>query len=133
MSGHYAWRGRPPSPRAVRHVWLTDLIRQIHQRSRGTYGARRVHTELTLPHQVSVSHGAVELSCAAQGWKASAAGPSGGAQSQTRSLMTWSTGRSHGPSPTSGYPSITRPAMVLWAMIILMGRRLARSASPKST
>ncbi|WP_127934048.1 transposase [Nonomuraea polychroma] len=42
VSGYYAWRDRPPSPRAIRHAWLTDVIRQIHQRSRGTYGARRV-------------------------------------------------------------------------------------------
>ncbi|MGJ6969684.1 IS3 family transposase [Streptosporangium sp. G11] len=60
-SGYYAWRDRPPSPRAIRHAWLTGLIRQIHQGSRGSYGARRVHAELTLGHQVSVSHGAVEL------------------------------------------------------------------------
>ncbi|SDM41601.1 Transposase InsO and inactivated derivatives [Nonomuraea maritima] len=60
MSGYYAWRVRPPSLRTVRHAWLSDLIRQIHQRSRGTYGARRVHAELTLGHQVPVSHGAVE-------------------------------------------------------------------------
>ncbi|MEV4798576.1 IS3 family transposase [Nonomuraea sp. NPDC049421] len=39
---------------------LTSLIRQIHQDSRGTYGARQVHAELTLGHQVTVSHEAVE-------------------------------------------------------------------------
>ncbi|MEV5552011.1 IS3 family transposase [Nonomuraea wenchangensis] len=61
VSGYYARRDRPPSPRSIRHVWLTDLIQQIHQRSRGTYGARRVHAELRLGHHVPVSHGAVEL------------------------------------------------------------------------
>ncbi|MEV5898333.1 IS3 family transposase, partial [Nonomuraea fuscirosea] len=61
VSGYYAWQDRPPSPRAIRHAWLTSLIRQIHQDSRGTYGARRVHAELTLGHQVTVGHGAVEL------------------------------------------------------------------------
>ncbi|MFD0479955.1 IS3 family transposase [Nonomuraea thailandensis] len=61
VSGYYAWLDRPPSPRAIRHAWLTDLIRQVHQDSRGTYGARRVRAELTLGHQVTVSHGAVEL------------------------------------------------------------------------
>ena len=35
-----------PSARAVRHAWLTDLIREVHLASRGTYGARRVHAEL---------------------------------------------------------------------------------------
>ena len=29
-SGYYAQRGRSPSARTIRHVWLTDLIRQIH-------------------------------------------------------------------------------------------------------
>jgi hypothetical protein len=29
-------------------VWLTGLIREVHTASRGTYGYRRVHAELTL-------------------------------------------------------------------------------------
>jgi hypothetical protein len=29
-SGFYAWRSRPPSARAIRHAWLTDVIRQVH-------------------------------------------------------------------------------------------------------
>ncbi len=44
-SGFYAWRTRPPSARSIPHAWLTDLIHQIHQQSRGTYGALRVHAE----------------------------------------------------------------------------------------
>ena len=47
-SGYYEWRSRPPSARAVRHVWLTEQIRTVHTASRGTYGARRVHAGLTL-------------------------------------------------------------------------------------
>ena len=27
-SGFYEWRNRPPSARAIRHAWLTDLIHQ---------------------------------------------------------------------------------------------------------
>jgi putative transposase len=46
-SGYYAWRCRAPSARAVRHAWLTEQIRAVHTASRGTYGARRVHAELT--------------------------------------------------------------------------------------
>ncbi|MEU3164652.1 IS3 family transposase [Streptosporangium sp. NPDC006930] len=61
VSGCYAWRNRPPSQRAIRHAWLTDLITQVHTDSRSTYGARRVHAELRLGHGVPVSHGAVEL------------------------------------------------------------------------
>jgi putative transposase len=61
VSGFYAWQGRPPSQRAVRHAWLTDLICQIHTDFRGVYGARRVHAEPTLGHGIGVSHGTVEL------------------------------------------------------------------------
>jgi putative transposase len=59
-SGYYARRSRPPSVRSIRHVWLTDLIRQAHAASRGTYGIRRVHAELTLGHGVAIGHQAVE-------------------------------------------------------------------------
>jgi transposase InsO family protein len=60
-SGYHAWRNRPPSPRAVRHALLTDLIVEIHAASRGVYGARRVHAELTLGRSVRVGQGAVEM------------------------------------------------------------------------
>lgn len=30
VSGFYAWRSRPPSKRAIRHAWLTDVIEQVH-------------------------------------------------------------------------------------------------------
>lgn len=59
-SGYYEWRDRPPSERAIRHAWLTDIIRQIHADSRDVYGARRVHAELTLGRGVSVGIRAVE-------------------------------------------------------------------------
>jgi putative transposase len=45
-SGYYAWRDRPPSKRATENVTLTEQIREIHHRSRGTYGYPRVHAEL---------------------------------------------------------------------------------------
>jgi putative transposase len=60
-SGFYAWRSRAPSARAVRYAWLTDLIRQVHSASRGTYGIRRVHADLTLGQSVAIGHQAVEL------------------------------------------------------------------------
>ena len=59
-SGYYARRTRAPSARAVRHVWLTERIRQVHQASRGTYGARRVRAELVLGQGIAVGHHAVE-------------------------------------------------------------------------
>ena len=60
-AGFYAWRTRPPSVRAIRHAWLTDVITQVHVDSRGTYGARRVHAELTIGMGIVVGHGAVEM------------------------------------------------------------------------
>lgn len=45
-SGYYAWRDRPPSKRATENAALTERIRAIHHRSRGTYGYPRVHAEL---------------------------------------------------------------------------------------
>lgn len=60
-AGFYEHRNRVPSERVVRHTMLTDLITQIHIESRGTYGARRVHAELTLGRGVEVGRGQVEL------------------------------------------------------------------------
>jgi transposase InsO family protein len=60
-SGYYAWRSRPLSARSIRHAWLTDQIVEVHQRSRGTYGALRVHAELRLGRGVVVGHNAVAL------------------------------------------------------------------------
>lgn len=45
-SGYYAWRQRQPSPRAQADQKLSQRIREIHQRSKGTYGAPRIHAEL---------------------------------------------------------------------------------------
>jgi transposase InsO family protein len=39
----------------MRRQWLTGLIREVHIASRGTYGSRRVHAELTLGMGVQVS------------------------------------------------------------------------------
>lgn len=61
QSGYYEWRRRPPSARAVRHDWLTEQIRAVHAASRGTYGIRRVHAELTLGLGLAVGHNQVEL------------------------------------------------------------------------
>ena len=45
-TAYYAWRTRPPSKRAVVDAELTAEIREIHQRSRGTYGAPRIAGQL---------------------------------------------------------------------------------------
>jgi putative transposase len=45
-SGYYDWKGRPLSKRDRENADLTEQIREIHQRSRETYGYPRVHAEL---------------------------------------------------------------------------------------
>lgn len=45
-SGYHAWFYRLPSRRKVEDSALTEQIREVHERSRGTYGYPRVHAEL---------------------------------------------------------------------------------------
>jgi putative transposase len=45
-SGYYAWLKRPPSRRAQADEALTEEIKKIHARSKGTYGAPRIHAKL---------------------------------------------------------------------------------------
>ena len=66
-SGYYARRSRAPSARAIRHVWLTDQILAVQTASNGTYGARRVHADLTHGRGLVVGRGTVELLMARAG------------------------------------------------------------------
>jgi putative transposase len=45
-SGFYAWAARPPSTRRCEDNDLVERLRRVHQMSRGTYGAPRIHAEL---------------------------------------------------------------------------------------
>ena len=45
-SGYYAWRKRQPSRRSQQDRALTERIQRIHTRSKGTYGAPRIHAAL---------------------------------------------------------------------------------------
>lgn len=45
-SGYHAWLKRPPSARAIVDATLTEKIHELHRRSRGTYGAPRIHADL---------------------------------------------------------------------------------------
>ena len=45
-AGFYAWRDREPSQRARNDAVLTTRIRTIHEASRESYGAPRIHAEL---------------------------------------------------------------------------------------
>ena len=40
------WNG-PLAPTKMRREWLSALIKEVHADSGATYGARRVHAELT--------------------------------------------------------------------------------------
>ena len=45
-SGYYAWRKRERSAHEAADEALSERVQAIHQRSRGTYGAPRIHAEL---------------------------------------------------------------------------------------
>ncbi len=59
VAGHYAWRSRPDSKRAVEDRALLDDIRQAHANSGGRYGSPRVHAALRA-HGRKVGRGRVE-------------------------------------------------------------------------
>jgi hypothetical protein len=76
----------------VRHAWLTDLIRQVHAASKGIYGGRRVHAELTLGRGITVGHGAVELLMRRAGIRACQATSAAGRCTRPRPQRTWWSG-----------------------------------------
>jgi putative transposase len=53
-TGFHNWQRRPPSDRALADAWLTERIKQIHDSSRGVYGAPRIHAELRIAHNIRV-------------------------------------------------------------------------------
>ena len=53
-TGFHNWVRRAPSDRALQDAWLIERIKQIHEQSRGVYGAPRIHAELRLEHGVRV-------------------------------------------------------------------------------
>jgi len=66
-AGYYNWRKRPPSQRAIRHAWLTDVISAAHTDSRGTYGSRRIHAELVKGQGLVVGYHQVSMLMARAG------------------------------------------------------------------
>jgi hypothetical protein len=53
-AGFHDWQTRSPSDRELTDAWLTEKIREIHIANRGVYGARRIHAELRMAHDVRV-------------------------------------------------------------------------------
>ena len=53
--GYYRYKRRATSATQLRRQWLTGLIREVHVASRGTYGYRRIHAELTMAMGVRLS------------------------------------------------------------------------------
>ena len=54
LTGFHNWVRRAPSDRALTDAWLIEKIEQIHEDSRGVYGAPRIHAELRMEHDVHV-------------------------------------------------------------------------------
>jgi putative transposase len=54
-AGYYAWKSRPPSPRALADSKLRVLVSRIFTDSRETYGAPRIQAELADEHGLRVS------------------------------------------------------------------------------
>ena len=53
-TGFHNWERRAPSDRALEDAWLSERIKQIHDASRGVYGAPRIHAELRMEHNIRV-------------------------------------------------------------------------------
>ena len=69
-SGYHAWKDRPPAPRTLEQQRLLFLIKTIHQRSGGLYGAPRVHAVLRAEHGYTGSLARVKALMRAHGIRA---------------------------------------------------------------
>jgi len=54
VSGFYAWRDRPMSPRRRADIALLACIHAIHRKSKGCYGSPPIHAELREEHGLRV-------------------------------------------------------------------------------
>lgn len=61
------WERRAPSDRALYDAFLVERIKEVHEVSRGTYGAPRVHAELRLERGIRVGRKRVERLMVAAG------------------------------------------------------------------
>lgn len=58
---YYKHKRTPGTPRQLRREWLIGLIREVHVASRGTYGYRRIHAELTMAMGIQVCQRTVSV------------------------------------------------------------------------
>ena len=96
-SGYYDWKRRAESKHARRDAELGGLIGEIHQRSRTTYGAPRIHAELRRLDQRCGKKRVARLPMAANGL-VGAGGPSPVGAGPSR----------RGPNPGPGEPGVHR-------------------------
>lgn len=54
-SVYYEYKYHVPSDREIRRVLLSDLVADIHERSRGTYGMLRIRATLRIEHDMIVN------------------------------------------------------------------------------
>lgn len=50
VSGYHAWNERPTAPRTMEQQRLLFLVKTVHRRSAGLYGAPRIHAVLQAEH-----------------------------------------------------------------------------------
>jgi putative transposase len=70
VSGYHAWKERAPAPRTLEQQRLLFLIKTIHQRSGGVYGAPRIHAVLQAEHGYTGSLNRVKALMRAHGIRA---------------------------------------------------------------
>jgi transposase InsO family protein len=68
-SGYYAWRTRPKSERSKENQRLLERIKEVHKKSKKTYGSPRVHAKLVGEGE-SCGRGRVERLMSANGIRA---------------------------------------------------------------
>ena len=67
-AGYYAWRKRPPSQRTMANQKLQQALWAVYDRSRQTYGYRRVHA--AVQSQIPCNHKRVARLLRGAGWQA---------------------------------------------------------------
>ncbi|CCO07917.1 conserved hypothetical protein [Desulforamulus hydrothermalis Lam5 = DSM 18033] len=67
-SGYYSWRKRPKSKRKKANEKLLEEIKDIHRRSLGLYGVRKITKELNNKKKIKCGHNRVYKLMKENGW-----------------------------------------------------------------